>query len=60
VTAFVDPTPLIEERIATEVGSLREALNQTTDPKDRKRLEREIRRRGRQVRMTIVLAPASW
>jgi hypothetical protein len=60
VTAFVDPTPLIEERIAAEVGPLREALNQTTDPKDRKRLEREIRRRGRQVRMTIVFAPASW
>jgi hypothetical protein len=60
LTAFVDPTPLIEERIAAEVGPLRTALNQTTDPKDRKRLEREIRRRGRQVRMTIVLAPAAW
>jgi hypothetical protein len=60
VTAFVDPMPLIDERIAAEVGPLREALSQTADPKVRKRLEREIRRRGRQVRTTIILAPASW
>jgi hypothetical protein len=60
VTAVVDPTPLIEERIAAEAGLLREALSQTSDQKDRKRLEREIRRRRHKVRMSIILAAASW
>jgi hypothetical protein len=60
VAEFVDPTPPIEERIAPEVGSLREVLTQTTDPRDRKRLERELRRPARQIRLSIIIAPASW
>ena len=59
VTVFVDPTPLIEERIAAEIGLLGEALSQTSDQKDRKHLEREIRRRRHKVRMSIILAAAS-
>jgi hypothetical protein len=44
VSDIVDPTPIIEERIAAEVGPLREELLAATEPKQRKRLEREIRR----------------
>jgi hypothetical protein len=60
VAGIVDPGPLIEERIAAEVGPLREALNQTTDPRTRKRLEREIRRRSRRVRLSFLVAPEAW
>jgi hypothetical protein len=53
VFAFVDPTPLIGERIAAEIGPLVEALSQTTDVRERRRLEREIRRRAQVVRESL-------
>jgi hypothetical protein len=53
VFAFVDPTPLIGERIASEIAPLVEALNQTTDVRERRRLECEIRRRARDVREAL-------
>ena len=43
VFAFVDPRPLIDERIAAEIEPLVEALSQTTDRRDRRRIKREIR-----------------
>jgi hypothetical protein len=57
---FIDPTPLIDERIAAEVAPLREALSHTTDPRHRIRLERRIRRREHRVRLAVLSAPASW
>jgi hypothetical protein len=60
MAAFVDPTPLIEERIATAVAPLREALNRTADPTKRTRLEREIRRRSREVRLATAVAHVYW
>jgi hypothetical protein len=53
VFAFVDPTPLIGERIAAEIGPLVEALSQTTDVRERRRLMREIRRRAQVVRESL-------
>jgi hypothetical protein len=53
VLAFVDPTPLISERIAREVGPLLEALSQTTDRWERRRLEREILRLADGVRQSL-------
>ena len=50
VVAFVDPTPLIAERIVEEVAPLLDALSQTTDLRERRRLEREILRRADGVR----------
>jgi hypothetical protein len=42
VFAFVDPAPLIGDRIVAEIGPMVEALSQTTDLRERRRLEREI------------------
>jgi hypothetical protein len=53
VLAFVDPTPLISERIATEVAPLLDALSQTTDRWERRRLEREILRLAVGVRQSL-------
>jgi hypothetical protein len=53
VLAFVDPTPLISERIATEVAPLLDALRHTTDRWERRRLEREILRRADGVRQSL-------
>jgi hypothetical protein len=53
VFAFVDPAPLIGERIAAEVRPLLEALSRTTDRWERRRLEREILRRADGVRMSL-------
>jgi hypothetical protein len=57
---IVDPTPIIEERIEGEVGPLREQLNKTTDPKEREALERDIRRRERDIRRAILGSRAHW
>jgi len=54
VSEIVDPTPIIEERIATEVGPLREELLAATEPKQRKRREREIRRREERIRRQVL------
>ena len=51
--AFVDPTPLISDRIATEVAPLLDALRQTTDRWERRRLAREILRRADGVRQSL-------
>jgi hypothetical protein len=53
VFAFVDPAPLIGERIAADIGPLVEALSQTTDVRERRRLVREIRRRAHVVRESL-------
>jgi hypothetical protein len=53
VLAFVDPTPLISERIAREVAPMLDALRQTTDRRERRRLEREILRRADGVRQSL-------
>jgi hypothetical protein len=60
VSEFIDPTPLIEERIAAEVGPLREALSHTLDRNGRRRLKREIRRRERRIRLSFLVAPERW
>jgi hypothetical protein len=53
VFPFVDPAPLIGERIAADIGPLVEALSQTTDVRERRRLVREIRRRAHVVRESL-------
>lgn len=53
VFAFVDPTPLIGERIAAEIGPLVEALSRTTEERERRRLMREIARRAGDVRASL-------
>jgi hypothetical protein len=60
VFAFVDPTPLIGERIAAEIGPLVEALSQTTDVRERRPLEREIRRRADGVRESLCNPFICW
>jgi hypothetical protein len=60
VFAFVDPTPLIGERIAAEIGPLVEALSQTTDVWERRRLKREIRRRAADVRESLCNPFICW
>jgi hypothetical protein len=57
---IVDPTPIIEERIAAEVGPLREQLANTTDPKERKKLESEIRAREQKIRLAVLGSRALW
>jgi len=56
VSEIVDPTPIVEERIASEVGPLRDELRAATEPKQRKRLEREIRRREERIRRQVLRA----
>jgi len=53
VFAFVDPTPLIDERIDAEIGPLVEALSHATDVRERRRLMREIRQRAYVVRGSL-------
>jgi transcription elongation GreA/GreB family factor len=60
VSEIVDPTPIAEERIAAELGTLRDELANATDPKQRKRIERAIRRREEQIRREVVGSPAQW
>jgi hypothetical protein len=60
VFAFVEPTPLIEERIAAEIGPLPETLSQTTDVWERWRLKREIRRRADDVRESLCNPFICW
>jgi hypothetical protein len=60
VSEIVDPSPIADERIAAELAPLREELRQATDAKDRKRIERAIRRRERQIRREVLGARAHW
>jgi hypothetical protein len=60
VFAFVDPTPLVGERIAAEVGPLVEALSQTTDVRERRRLMLEIGRRAADVRASLCNPFICW
>jgi hypothetical protein len=60
VFAFVDPTPLIDERIAAEIGPLVEALSHATDVRERRRLMREIRRRAHVVRESLSNPLICW
>lgn len=60
MTDIVDPTPMIEEQIAAQVGPLRAELAKTTDSKERKRLQREIRRRESEIRRSILGNRALW
>jgi hypothetical protein len=53
VFAFVDPAPLMGARIASEIAPLVEELSHTTDVRERRRLQREIRRRARDVRESL-------
>jgi len=60
VSKIVDPIPIIEEQIAAEVGSLHEEWLSVLEPKQRKRLEREIGRREEQIRRQVLGAQANW
>jgi hypothetical protein len=53
VFAFVDPTPLIGDRVVSEIRPLVEALSETTDRPERRRLEREILRHAAWVRKSL-------
>jgi hypothetical protein len=59
VFAFVDPTPLIGDRVVREIRPLVEALSETTDRRERRRLEREILRRAAWVRKSLH-SPFIW
>jgi hypothetical protein len=60
VSEIVDPTPIVEERIAAEVGPLRAELSNAAEPKERKRIQREIRRREKRIRREVLGARAHW
>jgi len=60
VSEIIDPTPIAEERIAAELAPLREELANATDPKERKRILRAIRRRAVQIRREVLGSPAHW
>jgi len=57
---IVDPTPIVEERIAAEVGPLRKELTNATEPKERKEIQHEIRRQERKIRHEVLGARAHW
>ncbi len=56
----MDPTPIAEERIADELAPLREDLANATEPRERKRILRAIRRREEQIRREVLGSPAHW
>jgi hypothetical protein len=58
--AFVDPAPLIAERIAAEVAPLLDPLSQTTDLRERRRLEREILQHADGVRKSLRSVFICW
>jgi hypothetical protein len=60
VFAFADPTPLMGERIAAEIGPLVEELSHTTDVRERRRLMREIERRAAAVRASLCNPFICW
>jgi hypothetical protein len=60
VSEIVDRTPIAEERIESELAPLREELANATEPKQRKRLQRAIRRREEQIRREVLGARAHW
>jgi len=60
VSGIVDPTPIVEERIATELRPLREELRNATEAKDRKRIQRAIRRQEERIRREVLGSPANW
>jgi hypothetical protein len=60
VSEIVDPTPIVEERIAAELAPLREELSNATEPKELKRIQRAIRRREEQIRREVLGSPAHW
>ena len=60
VSEIVDPTSIVDERIAAELGPLREELSNATDPKERKRIQRAIRRGEEQIRREVLGSPAHW
>jgi hypothetical protein len=60
VSEIVDPTPIADERIAAELGPLREELSKAMDPKQRKRLQRTLRRQEARIRREVLGSPARW
>jgi hypothetical protein len=60
VSEIVDPTPIFEERLAAEVGPLREELHAATDPKQQKRLQRQIRKREANIQRPVLRSRAHW
>jgi hypothetical protein len=60
VSDIVDPTPIVEERIAAELGPLREELSNATESKERKRIQRELRRKERRIRRAALGPRALW
>ena len=60
VGEIVDPAPIADERIAAELAPLREELRHATDPKDRKRIERLIRRQEAKIRREVLGVRAHW
>jgi len=60
VSEVVDPTPIVEERIAVELAPLPEELTNAANPKERKRIERAIRRREELIRRQVLGSPAHW
>ena len=57
---IVDPTPIVEERIAAELGPLREELSNATESKECKRIQREMRRREKRIRREVPSQRALW
>jgi hypothetical protein len=60
VSEIVDPTPIVEERIAAELGPLREELSDATESKERKRIQREMRRQEKRIRREVLGRRALW
>jgi len=51
---IVDPTPFVQERIAADLAPLREELANATEPRERKRILRAIRRQAKQIRRDVL------
>ena len=51
---IVDQTPFVQERIAADLAPLREELANSTEPRERKRILRAIRRQAKQIRRDVL------
>jgi len=60
VSEIVDPTPIVEERIAAELGPLRDDLSNATESRERKRIQREMRRQEKRIRREVLGPRALW
>jgi hypothetical protein len=59
MTVF-DPSALIEQRVREELAPLRQKLEATADRRARRKLEREMRRRERDIRKALSGNSVMW